>query len=329
VQVVRAFSIAAAAILAAAATGAAAQTSAPYPVKPVRFLVPYVAGGGTDTTARALAQKLSEAWGRQVIVDNRPGASGAIAIDLTAKAAPDGYTICIVTASHAVDAAVNPGLPYDFARDLSAVSQVSSISYLIYDLPSFPVRSVKELIAHAKANPGKVNYASGGSIQYLGWELLAHLTGVKLVQVPYKGGAAVVTAVLSGEVHLGMQSLITVRPHLATGRLRGIAVTTLKRSPVLPELPTVAESGVPGYELDQWYGVVAPARVPQAVIATMHQGIAAALRSPDVVQRMSADGSTAVGSSPEKFGAYLKSEVARWRKLVRDAGLVLNTGASR
>jgi tripartite-type tricarboxylate transporter receptor subunit TctC len=292
-------------------------------------MVPYVAGGGTDATARALAQKLSEAWSRQVIVDNRPGASGAIAIDLTAKAAPDGYTICIVTASHAVDAAVNPGLPYDFARDLSAVSQVSSISYLIYDLPSFPVRSVKELIAYAKASPGKVNYASGGSIQYLGWELLAHMTGVKLVQVPYKGGAAVVTAVLSGEVHIGMQSLITVRPHLATGRLRGVSVTTLKRSPVLPELPTVAESGVPGYEVDQWYGVVAPARVPQAIITRMHKEIAAALRSPDVVQRMSADGSTPVGSGPAQFSAYLRSEVARWRALVRDAGLVLSSGAAR
>jgi len=307
----------------------AGEAQQPYPSKPIRFMVPYVAGGGTDTTARALAQKLSETWGRQVIVDNRPGGSGAIAIDLTPKAAPDGYTICIVTASHTVDAAINPALPYDFVRDLAAVSQVGSIAYLIYDLPSFPVRSIKELVAHAKANPGKVNYAAGGSIQYLGWELLAHQTGIRLVHVPYKGGSAVVTAVLSGEVQLGMQSLITVRPHLATGRLRGIAVTSLKRSAVLPELPTVAESGVPGYEVDQWYGIVAPGRTPRAIVATMHEGIAAALRSRDVVQRMSADGSTPVGSSPAQFSAYLKSEVARWRTFVREAGLTLNSGAAR
>src|SRR5215831_4210727 len=299
------------------------------PVKPIRFMVPYVAGGGTDVTARALAQKLSETWGRQVIVDNRPGGSGAIAIDLTAKAAPDGSTICIVTASHGVDAAINRALPYDFVRDLAAVSQVGSIAYLIYDLPSFPVKSVKELIAHAKANPGKVNYAAGGAIQYLGWELLAHRTGIRLVHVPYKGGSAVVTAVLSGEVQIGMQSLITVRPHLLSGRLRGVAVTSSKRSPALPELPTVAESGVPGYEVDQWYGVVAPGKTPHAIVARLQEGIAAALRSPDMVQRMSADGSTPVGSTPAQFGAYLKAEVARWRTFVREAGLTLNSGAER
>ncbi|MBI2295508.1 MAG: tripartite tricarboxylate transporter substrate binding protein [Betaproteobacteria bacterium] len=280
--------------VAVAAPPIRAQAQQNFPTKPVRFIVGLAPGGAQDATARAIAQKLSETWGRQVIVDNRPGATGAIALDLTTKAAPDGHT--------------------------------SSLFYVLVHSPSVPVKSIKELIAYAKANPGKLSYGvpGTGSLLHFAVEMFSHMTGTKLVHVPYKGGAPAITALLAGEVQLGMVSLIALRPHMQSGRLRPLAITAKQRSPSVPELPTIAEAGVPGYEVDPWYGVVTSAKVSSAIIRKLNAGITEALKSPDVAQRLAADGSTPVGSSPEEFGALIKSEIAKWRKLVKDAGLVLN-----
>jgi tripartite-type tricarboxylate transporter receptor subunit TctC len=323
-----AFRLGAAALLIGAclAQPATAQTDPAknYPNKPIRFLVSVVPGGGMDTTARAIAQKLTEAWGRQVIVDNRPGAAGAIAVDFTAKAVPDGYTILIISAAQAVNSAANPKLPYDLTKDLAAISQATSLFYVVYHSPSLPVKSIKDLITYAKANPGKLNYGTAGSSQHLAWEMFSYMTGTKLVHVPYKGGSAAVTALVAGEVQVGMGTLINVRSHMSAGRLRVLAITATKRSPAVPELPTVAEAGVAGYEVDQWYGVVTSAKVSPAIVRKLNAGIAETLKSPDVVQRLAGDGSTPVVSSPEEFSAHIKSEIAKWGKLAKDAGLVLH-----
>ena len=296
-----------------------------YPNKPVRFIVPFAPGAGTDTTARTIAQKLSDAWGQQVVVDNRTGAAGAIGVDLTAKAIPDGYTICLISASHSVNSAVNPKLPYDLLKDLAAISQASSLFYVVYHNPSVPVKSIKELVAYAKANTGKLNFGSSGTggLQHFAGEMFNYMAGIKLIHVPYKGTAAVIPAMLAGDVQVGFGTLFGVRPHLPTGRLRALAVTTGKRTPAAPELPTVAEAGVPGYEVDQWYGVLTSAKVPAPIVRKLNAAINEALKSPDVVKRFSADGSTPTGSTPEQFSAHIRSEIAKWRKLVKEAKLDL------
>jgi len=297
-----------------------------FPIRPIRILVGSTAGGGTDTTARAIAQKLTEAWGHQVIVDNRPGATSAIALDLGANAAPDGYTLCMVTASETIASAVNPRLPYSLTKDFAAISQASSYFFVLYHNPAVPVASARDLIAYAKVHPGKLNYGTSGigSTQHLAWELFSHMTGAKFVHVPYKGGIAAFNATLAGETQVGMVSLIPLRPHISSGRLRALAITALKRSSAAPELPTVAEAGVPGYVVDSWNGVVTGAKVSPAIVGKLSAGIAEALKSPDVAQRLALDGFTPAGSSPEEFGAYIKSEVAKWRNLIRDARLALN-----
>lgn len=297
-----------------------------YPAKPVRFIVPFVPGAGTDTTARTIAQKLGEMWGQQVIVDNRTGAAGAIGVDLTAKAIPDGYTIALISASHSVNSATNPNLPYDLTRDLQGITQATSLFYVLYHHPSVPVKSVKELIAYSRANPGKLNFGSSGTggLQHFAGEMFNHMSGAKLVHVPYKGTGAVVIAMLANEVQVGFGTLFGVRPHMQSGRLKVLAITDSKRSPAAPELPTIAEAGVPGYEVDQWYGIITSARVPAPIVMKLNAAIAQALKSPDVAKRLTADGSTPVGSSPEQFNAHIKSEIAKWRKLAKDAGLVLH-----
>ena len=296
-----------------------------YPSKPVRFIVPFAPGAGTDTTARTLAQKLSETWGQQVIADNRTGAACAIGVDLTAKAIPDGYTICLISASHSVNSAVNDKLPYDLVKDLQPISQASSLFYVVYHNPSVPAKSIKELVAHAKANPGKLHFGSSGTggLQHFAGEMFNYMAGIKIVHVPYKGTAAVIPAMLAGDVQVGFGTLFGVRPHLPSGRLRALAVTTGKRTPAAPELPTVSEAGVPGYEVDQWYGVLTGAQVPAPIVRKINAAIGEALKSPDVVKRFSADGSTPTGSTPEQFGKHIRSETAKWRKLAKAANLEL------
>jgi tripartite-type tricarboxylate transporter receptor subunit TctC len=318
-------------LCAAAFTGmpawsAAADALKDYPSRPVRFIAPFVPGAGTDTTARAIAQRLSDLWGQQVVVDNRTGAAGAIGVDITAKAPPDGYTICLISASHSVNSATNPNLPYDLTRDLQGITQATSLFYAVYHHPSVPVKSIKELIAYAKANPGKLNFGSSGTggLQHFAGEMFNHMAGIKITHVPYKGSAAVIVAMLAGEVQVGFGTLFGVRPHMQSGRLHVLAITAAKRSPAAPELPTVSEAGLPGYHVDQWYGIITSAKVPKPVVTKIHDSIARVLKQPDVVKRFAADGSTPVGSSPEEFNAHIKSEIAKWQKLVKDAGLRLH-----
>jgi tripartite-type tricarboxylate transporter receptor subunit TctC len=320
--------IRAAAVVCAAASlqaAFAADIARDYPNRPIRFITPFVAGAGTDTTARTIAQKLSETWGQQVIVDNRTGAAGAIGVDLTAKAVPDGYTICLISASHSVNSATNPQLPYDLVKDLQAVTQASSLFYVVYHHPSVPVNSIKELIAYAKANPGKLNFGSSGTggLQHFAGEMFSHLAKIKMVHVPYKGTAAVTTAMLSGDVQVGFGTLFGVRPHMQSGRLKVLAITAGKRSPAAPELPTVIEAGLPGYEVDQWYGVLTTAKVPLLIVRKLNAAIGEALKQPDVVKRFAADGSTPLGSTPDQFSAHIKAEIAKWRKLAKEANLEL------
>jgi tripartite-type tricarboxylate transporter receptor subunit TctC len=308
-----------------ATVGAAQSDPAPgYPNKPVRFICPFAPGAGTDMTARTIAQKLGEKFGQQFVVDNRTGAGGAIGVDTVAKALPDGYTIGLISASNSVGAATNPGLPYNMERDLQGISQATSLFYVMYTHPSVPVKNVKELIAYAKANPGKLNFGSSGNytLQHFSGEMLNHMAGIKITHVPYKGTAAVIPAMLAGEVQLGFGSLIGTRAQIDAGKLRGLAITAAKRSPSI-NLPTIAESGLPGYEVDQWYGVIASSKVPQPIIRKLNAGIVEALKQPEVAQRLAHDGSTPVGSSPEQFNAHIKREIAKWKKLVKDANLPL------
>jgi tripartite-type tricarboxylate transporter receptor subunit TctC len=297
-----------------------------YPSRPVRFIVPFVPGAGTDITTRVIAKKLSETWGQQVVADNRSGAAGAIGADITAKATPDGYTICLISSGHTVLSATNDRLPYDLEKDLYAVTQVSSLFYVLLVHPSFPAKSVRELIAYAKDNPGKINYGSSGTgaLQHFAGEMLAFQTGIKLNHVPYKGGAASTAAVMAGEVQMGFTTLLSARPLMQSGRVRILAITAGRRSPAAPELPTIAESGVPGFEANQWYGVITSVKVHPAIVNKLSTAIAAAVNSPDVRDRLMSDGSTPVGSTPEQFKAHIKSEIAKWRKLVKDAGLQLH-----
>jgi len=296
-----------------------------YPAKPIRFIVPYPAGAGTDTTARTVAAKLAERWGHQVVVDNRTGAGGAIAIESTANANPDGYTLCLITASQAVSAASGQKLPYDLRKDLRPVAQVTSLFYVVYHPISLPVKSVKELIAYAKANPGKLNFASSGvgSLQHVSGEMLNYMAGIKMVHVPYRGAASIITAMLANEVHVGFNSMFGVRPQVQAGRLRWIAITATKRSPVV-DLPTVAESGLPGFEVAQWYGIVTSARTPTPIVTKVNAAVREILQAPDVAQRLTADGSELVGGTPEQFAAYITSDIEKWRKLVKAANLQLN-----
>jgi tripartite-type tricarboxylate transporter receptor subunit TctC len=296
-----------------------------YPSKPVRLILPFVPGAGSDMTGRTIAAKLSEMWGQQVVADNRTGAAGSIGVDLAAHAAPDGYTVCLISASHTVDAAVNPRLPYDLTKDLQGVSQVSSLFYTLYVNPNVPVKTTQELIAYAKANPGKLNFGSSGTggLQHFAGEMINYLGGVKMVHIPYKGGAAAILASVSGEVQVGFLSLLGVRPYMANNRVRVLGITAAKRSPAAPDLPTLAEGGLPGYEVDQWYGIIASAKIPLPIVDKLSAKIAEALKSPDVIQRLTADGSMPVGSTAQQFSAHIKSEIAKWRKLAKEANLML------
>jgi len=284
--------------------------------------VPFSPGAGTDLTARTLAQKLNEKWGQQVVADNRTGAGGAIGVDFAAKAIPDGYTICLISASNSVNSATNSTLPYNLEKDLQGITQATSLFYVLYIHPSIPAKSVAELITYTKANPGKLNFGSSGNntLQHFAGEMLNHLAGIKIIHIPYKGTAAVIPAMMAGEVQVGYGSLIGTRPQMQAGRLRGIAITAAKRSPSI-DLPTVAEAGVPGYEVDQWYGVITSARVPQSIVKKLSDAMIEGLQQPETAARLAGDGSIPVGSSPAQFTAHIKSEIAKWKRLVKEASL--------
>ncbi len=293
--------------------------------QPVRFIVPFAAGGGTDIVARVYAANLSKRFGQNVVVDNRPGASGTVGVEMTAHAPADGRTICIISASNAVNSAVNTKLPYDLTRDVQGVSQVTSAFFVLVVRTDFPVRSVKELIAYAQANRGRLNYGSSGTggITHLAGAMFAHLARISMEHIPYRGEAAAITDLLGGQTQLQFASPLNAAPHVAAQKLRPLAVTSGRRNKAMPDVPTIAEAAVPGYEVTQWYGVITSAQTPAATVQVLANAIAAAARDPELTQRLATDGVEAVSSAPRDFTAHIAAEVAKWRKLVKDAGLQL------
>jgi tripartite-type tricarboxylate transporter receptor subunit TctC len=311
--------------LASGAVHAATPVDA-FPQKPVRFLVPFVPGAGTDITTRALAAKLTQLWGQQVVADNRAGAGGAIAVEIAARADPDGHTISLISAGHTVLSASGNPIPYNLEKDLQAVAQVTSLFYVLTAHPSLPAKSVAELIAYAKANPERVKQGSSGTgaLQHLSGELMAYQAGVKFTHIPYKGGAAALTATLAGEVDISFTTLLSARPFMQSNRLRILGITAGKRSPAAPDLPTIAEGGLPGFESNQWYGVITSAKVPKDLVNKISQALNTAVNSPDVAERLMKDGSTPHATTPAQFQAHIHSEIEKWRGVIRMAKLRLN-----
>ncbi len=299
----------------------ASAQSQEFPSKPVRIIVPSSPGGGTDILARPLAAKLTERWGQQVIVDNRPGAGQMIGISIVAKAPPDGYTVVMASTPLAINTVLYKKVPYDPIRDFAPVTQVAAMPNLLVTHPALPVRNVKQLIALAKARPDEVAYASSGigTGPHLSMELFNYMAGIRLQHVPYKGTGPALVDTISGHVQLLMSTLLPPLPHLKTGRLRALGVTSTTRVSSLPDVPTVAEGGLPGYEMIGWYGIVAPAGTPPAIVAKLQTDIAAVLLAPETRERLAAEGGEAVGSKPEEFGAFIKSEIAKFGKVVKAA----------
>lgn len=292
-----------------------------YPVKPIRIVVPSSPGGGTDILARQLSVKLTERWGQQVIIDNRPGAGQMIGISLVAKSPPDGYTLVMTATPLAINTVLYKKVPYDPIRDFAPVTQVAAMPNLLVTHPTLPVRSLKQMIALAKSRPGELAYASSGigTGPHLSMELFNHMAGIKLEHVPYKGTGPALIDTMSGHVQLLMSTLLPPLPHLKTGRLRALGVTSAKRVSSLPDVPTVAEGGVAGYEVVGWYGIAAPAGTPQLVVAKLQTDISAILHAPELRDKLAAEGAEAVGSKPEEFGAFIKSEIDKWGKVVKAA----------
>jgi tripartite-type tricarboxylate transporter receptor subunit TctC len=302
------------------ATAASAQT---YPTKPIRMLVGFPVGGGADLAARILAPRMSESLGQQIVVDNRPGAGSAIASEIAARALPDGHTLVMIGSSHAVNAALYPKLPYAPAAGFSAIALVASSPVVITVNPVLPVKTLKELIALAKSRPGQLNYGSAAvnGINHLSAELLKRAANLDITLVPYKGVAQALPAVIAGEVPIMFSALPGVVEQIRQGRVRAIAVTSAKRSNAAPEIPTVSESGVPGYEATSWYGMLAPAGTPKGVIATLNGEALKSLKTREVYEALIRQGMDPVNTTPGEFSAYLKSEIAKWTLVVREAGI--------
>lgn len=295
----------------------------PYPAKPVRIIVPQSAGGSTDFAARAVAQKLGEAMKENFIVDNRPGAGSINGTEAVAKASADGHTLLMVAASFTINPALHKQLPFDPVRDFSAVSQVAGLPHLLVVHPSMPVKSVKDLIAVAKAKPGEINYASSGiaTSTHLAAELFMYMTGARMTNIPYKGGAPAMVAMLAGECQVNFATISTALQHVRNQKLRALAVTSAKRSVAAPEFPTIAESGVPGYEHNSWIGMLAPAKTPAAVVERLNSEAARAVRLQDVRTLLLREGLESIGGSAAEFDGIVKAEVAKWLKLAKVAGI--------
>jgi tripartite-type tricarboxylate transporter receptor subunit TctC len=311
-------------LLAVAALACAPSLAQEFPGKPLRLIVPFPPGGSADILARAIGQKLSEGLGQPVVVDNRPGAGTAIGAEALAKAPADGYTLMIGTvSSHAINPALNTKLPFHPVRDFTPVSLVASIPFAMVVHPSLPVKNVREFIAYAQSRPGKIDYSSAGvgTSNHLAGELFEAMTGTHLVHIPYRGSAPALQDLIAGRVMLMFDLVLTAAPHIKSGAVRGLAVTGATRSAVLPDLPTVAESGVPGYEVSAWFGIFAPAGVPKPVVDRLNAEVVKAIASPDLRQRLVSQGADPVTSSPAEFAAYLQSEIAKWAKVVKAAGV--------
>jgi len=294
-----------------------------YPVRPIRIIVPQSPGASTDLTARLVAQGLNEAFKQPVIVDNRPGSSGIAGAELVARAAPDGYTLMVVASSFSINAALGRNLPYDSIRDFTTVSQLSKFPNLLAAHPSAPVKTLQDVIALAKAKQGQLSYASAGLATgtHMTAELLKFMTGIDLLHVPYKGGGPAMTAAIGGQTQLVIGTSVGMLGQVRAGKLKAIAITSAKRSAAAPEIPTFAESGVPGYEHEPWNGMFGPARIPKPVLAKVNAEVARILNSPEARKVFERDGADVVGSTPEQFGIVLKAEIAKWMKVAKAAGI--------
>ena len=310
------------AALSCAAGTAHAQDAQQYPAKPVRFVVGFAPGGFTDLMARLLAGRLSETWGQQVVADNRPGGGSIIATDIVAKAPADGYTLLMMTDNHVTNPTLFKTLPYNSEKHFAPVTLAALAPFMLLVHPSLPVKSVKDLIALAKARPGQLTFGSGGigGPGHLAGEMLNSLAGVKMVHVPYKGGALAMNDLLAGQVQLYFGNVPTSLPYVKSGRVKALAVTTAKRAPVAPEYPTVAEAGVPGFELSPFYGVITRAGTPPDILAKLNRDMVSILRNPAMQERISSLGGVPIGNSQAEFAAFLKTEAVKWGRLVRDSG---------
>jgi tripartite-type tricarboxylate transporter receptor subunit TctC len=295
-----------------------------YPVKPIRLVVPFTPGGSTDLVARIAGQKLEEAWNQQVIIDNRPGAGGNVGLDYVAKSAPDGYTLVI---GHIGTFGFGPSLysrlPYDPVRDFAPIAMFATVPNMLVVNASLPVKSVKGLLALAKARPGQLNYGSAGngSASHLAVEYFKLLSKTDIMHIPYKGTGPLVTDLIAGQTSLTITGVPPLYPQVRSGRLRALGVASAQRLPLLPEVPTIAEAGVPGYESTTWFGLLAPAKTPKEIILKLNAELLKILQRPDVKERLLADGADPAGSTPEQFGAYIKSEIERWAKVIQQAGV--------
>ena len=306
-------------VLAAIAVGAGAQG---YPVKSVRFIVPYGAGGGADVMGRMISGRMSEALKQQVIIDNRGGAGSNIGNELAARAPADGYTLLMGAAALAINVSLYRRLNYDAVKDFTAISLLASSPNIVVVHPSVPVRSIRELIALAKSHPGQLHYASGGSgtTPHLAAELLKTTAGVQIVHVPYKSAGPALIGLVSGEIEVSLLPGITVLSQVSSGRLRALAITSRTRAPALPQLPTVAESGFPGFEASQWYGVLVPAGTAEDIVNRLHGVLAQIMRTSEIADRVVRDASIPIGNTPAEFAVYLREEIAKWAKVVAASG---------
>jgi tripartite-type tricarboxylate transporter receptor subunit TctC len=292
-----------------------------YPTKPIRIIIPTAPGGGSDVMVRMLAQKYTEAWGQQVVVDHRAGAGMTIGINLTAQAAPDGYTMAVVNPSHAINATLMPKLPYDPLRDLAALTVLATQPYAVTVTNSLPVKNVKDLIAYAKARPLELNAANSGpgSASHLAAEMFTSMTGVQITHVPYKGTGGAMPDLVGGRAHLYINPMLAMISQIQAGRIRLLAVTSPKRVNSMPDIPTVSESGIPGYEATSWYMIIMPSKTPAAIVSKIHAETVKELKSKDIVDVLAKGGSEPVGNTPKEATEFLKVEIARWGKVIRQA----------
>ncbi len=294
-----------------------------FPSRPIRLISPFTPGGGNDLVSRAVAVAMTRNIGQSVVVDNRPGANTIVGMEIVARAAPDGYTLIMTSSTQAINATLYPKLPYDSIKSFAPVTVVGSSPLIVAVPPSSPIKSITDLIAAARAKPGELTYPSAGTgnATHLGGELFASMAGVTLTHVPYKGSGPGLTDLSAGRLSVAFSTALSVVPFVNGGRLRAIAVTSAKRSSFMPDLPTVAESGLPGYEAGSWYGVVAPANTPRPVISRLHAEIVKVLVLPDVRDRLVSQGIDPVGNTPDEFAAYLKSEIGKWAKIIKSTGV--------
>lgn len=308
----------------AAPLPAAAQDAAAFPNRPVRLIVPFATGGPSDIVARLISPRMTQLLGQPIVIEARPGAGGVTGVDVAVKAAPDGYTIVLGSAGGlAISPSLQPAMPYDTLRDLAPLTLAVIVHEPVVVPAAMPWRTLAELLAEARARPGRLNYASTGpgSMPHLAGELIKLAAGVDITHVPYRGGAPLATALLAGEVQMGLADLPILLPHIRAGTLRALAIGSAERYPLLPEVPTMAEAGLPGVLTDNWHGLVAPARTPPAVLAALQRAAAAALRDPETAARLREQGAIPVGNSAEEFGAFIRSETARWREVIQRAGV--------